>query len=108
MSADVLLEGTREQVERRGLLWMAPDVITLLSQDSIKPNPPEGFDLVERQRKTGHLSNQFADLLAAAGLRTSRNRKSTGKGPGKPERCPTLIISQPAQDHDNAVVFLQP
>ena len=29
-SADVLLEGTREEAERRGLLWMAPDVITFV------------------------------------------------------------------------------
>jgi hypothetical protein len=30
VSADVLLEGTREQAERRGLLCMAPDVITFV------------------------------------------------------------------------------
>jgi hypothetical protein len=30
MSADVLLEGTREEAERRGLFWMAPDVITFV------------------------------------------------------------------------------
>jgi hypothetical protein len=30
MSADVLLERIREQAERRGLLWMAPDVITFV------------------------------------------------------------------------------
>ena len=29
-SADVLLEGTREQAERRGLFWMAPDVIAFV------------------------------------------------------------------------------
>jgi hypothetical protein len=38
---------------------------------------------VERQRKTGNLSNQFAELLAAAGLRRKKNHKSTGKGRGK-------------------------
>jgi hypothetical protein len=30
MSADVLLEGTRQQAERRGLLWMVPDVVTFV------------------------------------------------------------------------------
>jgi hypothetical protein len=30
VSADVLLEGTREQADRRGLFWMAPDVITFV------------------------------------------------------------------------------
>jgi len=43
---------------------------------------PKAFDLVERQHKTGNLSNQFADLLAASGLREKKNHKSTGKGRG--------------------------
>jgi integrase len=38
--------------------------------------------LVERQHKTGNLSNQFAYLLAAAGLREKKNHKNTGKGRG--------------------------
>jgi integrase len=46
------------------------------------PIHPKAFDLVERQRKTGNLSNQFADLLATAGLRQKKNHKSTGKGRG--------------------------
>jgi len=29
-SADILLERTREEAERRGLFWMAPDVITFV------------------------------------------------------------------------------
>jgi integrase len=54
-----------------------------LSRSSNEPSAPihpKAFDLVERQHKTGSLSNQFADLLAAAGLRQKRNHKSTGKG----------------------------
>jgi len=39
------------------------------------PVHPKAFDLVERQRKTGNLSNQFAGLLAAAGLRPKKNHK---------------------------------
>jgi len=46
------------------------------------PIHPKAFDLVERQHKTGNLSNQFADLLAAAGLREKKNHKSAAKGRG--------------------------
>jgi integrase len=53
------------------------------SGDPSDPIHPEAFDLVERQRKTGHLSNRFAHLLAAAGLRPKKNHKSTGKGRSK-------------------------
>jgi hypothetical protein len=53
--------------------------------DASAPIHPKAFDLVERQHKTGNLSNQFADLLAAAGLRKKKNHKNTGKveGPGE-------------------------
>jgi integrase len=50
--------------------------------NSSVPMHPKAFDLVERQHKTGNLSNQFADLLAAAGLRVKKNHKNTGKGRG--------------------------
>jgi integrase len=50
--------------------------------DPSVPIHPKAFDLVERQHKTGNLSNQFADLLAAAGLREKKNHKGTGKGRG--------------------------
>jgi len=53
------------------------------SNEPSAPVHPTAFDLVERQRKTGNLSNQFAGLLAAAGLRQKKNHKSTGKGRGK-------------------------
>jgi integrase len=51
-------------------------------KDQSAPVHPQAFDLVERQRKTGNLSNQFANLLAAAGLRQKKHHKSTGKGRG--------------------------
>jgi integrase len=53
-----------------------------LSGDPTAPIDPKAFDLVERQHKTGNLSNQFADLLAAAGLMEKKNHKSTDKGRG--------------------------
>jgi len=37
--------------------------------DLSAPLHPKAFDLLERHRNTGNLSNQFADLLGAAGLR---------------------------------------
>jgi integrase len=41
-------------------------------EDPSAPIHPKAFDLVERQHKTGNLSNQFADLLASAGLRLQK------------------------------------
>ena len=52
------------------------------SNEPSAPIHPKAYDLVERQGKTGNLSHQFADLLAAAGLRQKRNHKSRGKGRG--------------------------
>jgi hypothetical protein len=37
--------------------------------DPYAPVNPKAFDLLERHHNTGNLSNQFAGLLAAAGLR---------------------------------------
>ena len=49
--------------------------------DSVKaPLHPRAFAIVEKQGKAGHLSNQFADLLAQAGLRKKQpHRKSNDK-----------------------------
>jgi integrase len=68
-----LAASMRKQIER---------LSTALNEASA-PIHPKAFDLVERQRKTGNLSNQFTGLLAAAGLRQKKNHKSTGKGRGK-------------------------
>jgi len=69
--------------------------------DPSAPVHPKAFDLLERHHITGNLSNQFAELLAAAGLRRKRNHKSRGKGRGSRERCRTIVISQSAQDCDH-------
>jgi integrase len=45
--------------------------------DPSAPLHPKAFDLLERHHNTGNLSNQFADLLAAAGLRQKRKRGNT-------------------------------
>jgi integrase len=55
------------------------------SNEPSAPVQPKAFDLVERQRKTGNLSNQFADLLAAAGLRQKKTTKARVKVEAKGE-----------------------
>ena len=41
---------------------------------------PKAAATIARQKRSGTLSNQFADLLAQAGLREKTAHKSTGKG----------------------------
>jgi integrase len=51
----------------------------LPTADSVKtPLHPRAFAIVEKQGKTGHLSNQFADLLAQAGLRKKQPHRKVG------------------------------
>lgn len=49
-----------------------------ISED--QPIHVNACSIVEAQGKTGHLSNQFAAILAKAGMRKSKSHKSTGKG----------------------------
>lgn len=46
------------------------------------PLHPRAFAIVDAQGKTGHLSNQFADILANAGLREKKAHRKTGEGRG--------------------------
>ena len=52
-----------------------------VSSTSDAPVHPKAFATVQRQGKTANLSNQFADILAAAGLREKvvHSKKGTGK-----------------------------
>jgi integrase len=43
------------------------------------PLHPRAFTILEAQGKTGHLSNQFADLLSQAGLREKKAHRKTGE-----------------------------
>ena len=52
------------------------------SDDSRVPLHPRAFETVKRQSRTGTLSNQFAALLADAGLRIRVDHSSKGKGRG--------------------------
>ncbi|MDC0259208.1 site-specific integrase [Verrucomicrobiales bacterium] len=46
------------------------------------PLHERAFGIMERQGKSGSLSNQFADVLAQAGLREKTSHRSKGKGRG--------------------------
>jgi integrase len=48
--------------------------------DPEAPLHPKAFAIVAREGRSGSLSNQFADLLAQAGLRKKKGCVSTGKG----------------------------
>ena len=67
---------------------LAAHIETLPAADSPRtPLHPRAFSIVEKQRRTGHLSNQFADLLVQAGLRTKQaHRKLNGKEAGRCRR----------------------
>jgi integrase len=52
------------------------------SDDPEAPLHPKAFETVKRQSRTGTLSNQFAALLADAGLRVRVDHSSKGKGRG--------------------------
>src|SRR5260370_19448132 len=53
------------------------------SDDLNAPVHPRAYDIIKVQGKSGHLSNQFADLLAQAGLRSKAPpRKTHGRGRG--------------------------
>ena len=56
-------------------------VMTLSAGDQLsEPVHPAAYLIVEKQGKTGHLSNQFADLLAQVGLRKKVSHRSKEKG----------------------------
>jgi integrase len=48
------------------------------------PLHPQACAIVERQGRCGSLSNQFADLLARAGLREKKTHRKTGAGRAAP------------------------
>ena len=48
------------------------------SDEPAAPLHPKAFAIVSKQGKSGHLSNQFADLLAEAGLREKKPHRKNG------------------------------
>jgi integrase len=53
-----------------------------LGADRLSPLHPKAFEIVDKQGKSGHLSNQFAAILAKAGLREKKAHRRTGVGRG--------------------------
>jgi len=53
-----------------------------LGVDRQVPLHPRAFEIVDRQGKSGHLSNHFAAILAKAGLREKKAHRNTGIGRG--------------------------
>jgi integrase len=51
-----------------------------VSDDPLSRIHPRAWTIVEGQGKSGNLSNQFADLLAQAGLRKRKSHKSANIG----------------------------
>ena len=51
-----------------------------ISDDPAAPLHPGAFSIVSAQGKSGHLSNQFADLLAEAGLREKKTHRKNEDG----------------------------
>lgn len=68
------------------LLPMSPALLRHIatlpaSDEPSAPIHPRALEIVNRQRTSGNLSNQFADILAAAGLREkTTHRKGAGRG----------------------------
>jgi len=55
-------------------------IMALPSSDNPSaPVHPRAFEIVNVQGKSGHLSNWFADLLSAAGLREKKKHRKTGE-----------------------------
>ena len=62
------------------------------SDDPTAPLHPHAFAILTEQGKSGHLSNQFADLLAQTGLRKKTpHRKTLDKGRGVRDSSESLL-----------------
>jgi integrase len=76
------------KTNKRLIIPLAPALARLFeempsSDDPLAPLHPRAHAIVTATGKSGHLSNQFADLLAQAGLRKKTpHRKTFGKGRG--------------------------
>lgn len=51
--------------------------------DPKAPLHPRAFAILKKQERVGTLSNQFAEILADAGLRTAPDHKAQADGPGR-------------------------
>ncbi|MEQ1858476.1 MAG: site-specific integrase [Chthoniobacteraceae bacterium] len=91
-NVDLEQEEIRLVTRKTGKRLILPIAIPLLrhlealpsTDEPMKPLHPRAYEIVATQGKSAHLSNQFADLLAQAGLRKRQaHRKTHGEGRGK-------------------------
>jgi integrase len=73
------------KTSKRLIIPLAPPLLqhleTLPSSDNPRqPLHPRAFALLQKEGRTATISNQFTELLALAGLRPHKGRRSTGKG----------------------------
>lgn len=82
-----IIELTARKTSRMMSIPIAPalrkhvDSMTL-GADGLSPLHPRAFEIVNKQGKSGHLSNHFATILAKAGLREKKAHRSAGVGRG--------------------------
>jgi integrase len=89
-SVDLEQEQVRLRTQKTGKSMSIPisaplmrHILTLPSTDvPDAPLHPRAFANVHKLGRTGGLSNQFADILAAAGLREKKVHRKTGEGRG--------------------------
>lgn len=87
-NVDLLKNEIRLRTRKTGkrlILPIAPALRSYLdslptSDEPASPLHPRAFDMVERQGRSGNLSNQFGELLAQAGFREKKTHKGTCKG----------------------------
>lgn len=76
---------TTDKTNRRQILPLGVPLLKYVKKLTLgealdAPLFPRACDLVQRQSRTGNLSNQFHKILVAAGLAEKRSHHSTGKG----------------------------
>lgn len=74
-----------DKTGRRQILPLPPPLLNYIKGLKLPNNPdtplfPQAFAIVQRQGRTGNLSNQFYQILVAAGLAEKRSHHNTGKG----------------------------
>jgi integrase len=79
------LKLTTDKTNRRQILPLAPPLLEYIKKLSLDGGPdtplfPRAYEIVQRQGRTGNLSNQFYKILVAAGLAEKRSHHGTGKG----------------------------
>jgi len=73
------------KTSKRLIIPLAPPLLQHLEALPSSDNPrqplhPRAFALLQKEGRTATISNQFTELLALAGLRPHKGRRSTGKG----------------------------